>query len=447
MEQQEPKTLLECPLKVILPGQDSAQGQEAEARLTETGLELTAKFLDALTYSYRDIVGIEAENYRVNLSVVNGDTLHLYHLGSKYSDFVRILIYQRNELILTDLLMQERVRRAEIEAACTRHVPGEEPKELGTCELRVCDTALLIIPEYAEPVRLPFSFVDNVAAEGYSVTIASDYGEKYTFAKLGREFTPFTDLLSEVIGELSAKAQQLLREFAPAAAPTAIHQAARLMREGRAARRQDLDEIDPGLWKGLEQHLEAVGVSEEYTFLSAMAGTSQQCLGFKRELAAQADTEYIWFLIPIPKSNILAMEASAGPESGRATYFFRITGRAEYSAAKPQELQARINQLLVDINRFMLASNFRREPVYLPAEKLREPRYHKYLFAVQKVPGLMELRNLFVGRVFHRDPEQWQDDVKDLLRFNVSTTEDKKKWTKSDFETPEFEDQDSELGG
>jgi len=78
----------------------------------------------------------------------------------------------------------------------------------------------------------------------------------------------------------------------------------------------------------------------------------------------------------------------------------------------------------------MLDINFRREPIYLPDEKLEEPQYRKYKFAVQRLPGLQTLRHLFIGRVIHASPEQWKQDVMDLLKFNVSTKDDTAKWTK-----------------
>ena len=80
----------------------------------------------------------------------------------------------------------------------------------------------------------------------------------------------------------------------------------------------------------------------------------------------------------------------------------------------------------------MLAINFRREPIYLPDERLKEPQYQKYQFAIQKIPALQELRQLFIGRVIHGTPEQWKNDVMDILKFNVSATDDNLKWKKGE---------------
>jgi hypothetical protein len=78
----------------------------------------------------------------------------------------------------------------------------------------------------------------------------------------------------------------------------------------------------------------------------------------------------------------------------------------------------------------MLAINFRREPIYLSDERLKEPQYQKYQFAVAKFSELQFLRNLFIGRVVHSLPEQWKNDVVGLLKFNVKTDDDTVKWSK-----------------
>ena len=80
----------------------------------------------------------------------------------------------------------------------------------------------------------------------------------------------------------------------------------------------------------------------------------------------------------------------------------------------------------------MLAINFRREPIYLPDERLEEPQYQKYKFAIAKIPALSGLRQLFIGRVIHRTPEQWKNDTMDLLKFNISTQDDTAKWRKGE---------------
>jgi len=79
----------------------------------------------------------------------------------------------------------------------------------------------------------------------------------------------------------------------------------------------------------------------------------------------------------------------------------------------------------------MLTTNFRREPIYLSDEKLIEPQYTRYRFAIQKLSALQTLRRLFIGRVIHSSLEQWKQDVAELLKFNVTTLDDSVRWAKA----------------
>jgi len=163
-------------------------------------------------------------------------------------------------------------------------------------------------------------------------------------------------------------------------------------------------------------------------------------IGFKRGLMGDLTGEYIWFLVPIYGAtekgygNAVAVEATeaTGEESpGKATYFFRMISRRDFPTLKiPDQLDSEVDRLIKTINRCMLDINFRREPIYLPDERLDEPDYVKYRIAVQRIPSLQLLRNLYIGRVIHASPEQWKNDVTELLKFNATTPDDSSKWKK-----------------
>ncbi|NLY32330.1 MAG: hypothetical protein GX065_06015, partial [Firmicutes bacterium] len=60
-----PTVLLSCSLKF-----ESPQGrQEAEALLTDNAFEFRPKYGDAKTYSYREILKIQAADYRLSVQV------------------------------------------------------------------------------------------------------------------------------------------------------------------------------------------------------------------------------------------------------------------------------------------------------------------------------------------------------------------------------------------
>ncbi len=209
------------------------------------------------------------------------------------------------------------------------------------------------------------------------------------------------------------------------------------MKEGKAARRSDIESISPELWVELEKKLDVAGIKEEYDFLKSLAQKEKMCIGLKRGFLGDLTGEYIWFLIPIYSTNpdepgnAVAMEAISGEGGGKATYFFRIVSRKDYPNFKNiEELHQKVDGFINRVNRCMLAINFRREPIYLADEKLEEPGYQRYKFAISKIPELQELRQLFIGRVIHSSTEQWKQDVMDLLKFNVETSEDAVKWSK-----------------
>jgi hypothetical protein len=220
------------------------------------------------------------------------------------------------------------------------------------------------------------------------------------------------------------------------------------MREGKAAKKSELDAISPQIWIQLEKRIEIAGIKPNYDYLKSLSQPDEIAIGIKRGLLGDLTGEYLWLLFPIyslnhtDPGNAIAMEAvdinTAEPEeeldqesSGKATYFFRLVSRKEYPEFKDiNQLHLLTDSFINQINRCMREINFRREPIYFSEDRLSAPQNLKYYFAVQKLPGLRNLRDLFIGRVIHSTPEQWQQDIKDLLQFNISTSDDSIKWKK-----------------
>jgi hypothetical protein len=216
------------------------------------------------------------------------------------------------------------------------------------------------------------------------------------------------------------------------------------MKEGRAAKKSDMASVLPELYSDLEKKLQTAGIQEEYAFLREKAWQEKICIGIKRGLMGELTGEIIWFLVPIcakgrQEGNAIAIEAaSIEKKTSNATYFFRITGRAEYAdlAASPS-FGTIVDDFIKRLNRAMIAINFRREPIYLPYERLSEARFEKYKFSIARMPELRQLRDHFIGRVFHRDHLKWCSDVEELLQFNMRATSDDAKWKYSDADTEE----------
>ncbi|MFW6376071.1 MAG: hypothetical protein ACOCZJ_02805, partial [Thermoplasmatota archaeon] len=380
---------------------------------------------------------ISEGDYKIHLTLTSKEKLTIFDLGYKYEDFLRILLRLRNEVILEDMLVKETLKKSGVDAEFV-HL-DEDGRELknGKCELRLYETAIVVIPEKGEVSRILYCNISDVREGDYKLTVTLEPGGKFVFSGLGRKFDPFKKSLSDSMNELSLKVQSSLKELLPTAAPNILRRAARFMKEGKVAKRSDLEAISPDIWKELEKKLKTTDAKDEYEFLKSLAQKEKMCIGLKQGLMGDLTGEYIWFLIPIYSTdpdvpgNTVAMEAISSEGGGKATYFFRIVSRKDYpNHDNIDELHDEVDDFIQKINQCMLAINFRREPIYLPEEKLDEPNYQRYKFAIAKIPELRELRRLFVGRIIHHSDEQWKEDVMDLLTFNVNTKDDNIRWKK-----------------
>ena len=192
---------------------------------------------DPLVVSYRDISGMRMGDYRIDLNLISKEKLTFSNLGSKFEDFVRNLTNLNNEVVLKDPLMNETLLKSGFEAdwACTDD-GGVETKK-GQCELRVYETGLVIIGQDGSFTRVPYGYVAQVRVQDYRLVVNAEYGQSYAFSRMGRSLDECYRMISNSINELSTKTQLQLKEIFPSRDPALIRTVARLMKDGRAARR------------------------------------------------------------------------------------------------------------------------------------------------------------------------------------------------------------------
>jgi len=414
-----------------------ASGQ-ARARVDEESLAILPEAGETLFFSLRDILDIAEADYKIHLPLSSKEELTLFNVGYQYQDLLRNISQLRNEMLLKDMLMNEKLRKSGVQAEFIYFDETGKEKQRGKCEPRLYETGIVLMPEKGELTRIPYSDISELRSEDYTFAITSESGEKVVLSKMASQFDPFRKIISDSMNQLALRVQSWLKELMPEANPSVIREAARFMKEGKAARRSDIESLSQELWKRLEMQLEVAGLNEEYGYLKSLSQQDRICIGFKRGLLGDSTGDYIWFLIPVYNANsqdpgnAVAMEAASEEGGGKATYFFRIVSRKEYPVFKNiQDMHKEADIFIKGINRCMLATNFRREPIYLSDEKLADPRYTRYNFAIQKLPALQTLRRLFVGRVIHSSPEQWKQDVAELLKFNVTTLDDSARWAKA----------------
>ncbi len=432
--------VMECSLSYSLSdqsGQVRASGQ-ARARVDEESLAILPEAGETLFFSLRDILEISEADYKIHLTLSSQEGLTLFNVGYQYQDLLRNISQLRNEMLLKDMLMNEKLRKSGVQAEFVYFDETGKEKQRGKCEPRLYETGIVLMPEKGELTRIPYSDISELRSEDYTFTITSESGEKVILSKMASQFDPFRKVISDSMNQLALRVQSWLKELLPEANPSVIREAARFMKEGKAARRSDIESLSTELWKRLEMQLEVAGLNEEYGYLKSLSQQDKICIGFKRGLLGDLTGDYIWFLIPIYSTNsqepgnAVAMEAASEDGGGKATYFFRIVSRKDYPAIKSiQDMHKEVDNFIKGINRCMLTTNFRREPIYLSDEKLADPQYTRYRFAIQKLPALQTLRRLFIGRVIHSSLEQWKQDVAELLKFNVTTLDDSARWAKA----------------
>jgi len=439
---EEEKSAIECSMSYALLDENGKQvaAGDGKGTINKEYLTVYPKFGDILPFHLRDISLIEAENYRITLPIFSKEKLILFNLGYCFEDFQRVLSDLRNEVIIKDLLMNETVRKPDVNMEFTCSDERGNAKQKGPARIRLYETGAVIIPQKGEFLRMPYSDIISVSEENYTIKVGTERGEQFLFEKMGSEFDAFLRQFSEIYNELQTRAVSSLKALYPPIDSVSLRRVAAIMREGKAARRADIESINPKLWQELEKKITSVALNDSYFFLKELARQEKTAIGFKRGLMGDLTGEYIWFLAPIYGTiekgygNAIAMEATeaTGEEStGKATYFFRMVSRRDYPTLKtPEQLDGEVDRLIKTINRCMLDINFRREPVYLLDERLDEADYVKYKIALQRIPSLQILRNLYIGRVVHASPEQWKNDVMELLKFNVTTLDDSTKWKK-----------------
>jgi hypothetical protein len=463
-EQQKPVIILECRLSFFYTEKAGAPISNGEARafLGEDHLLLRPSSGESLTYPYRSILGLVEGDYRFTLQLTSHEQLELFQLGYQYENFLKTLCRLRNEILLKDMLMQESLKKGGLKGEFVWKNAGESRELQGAGEPRLYDTGLVLVPERADPIRLTYSDLMEVADADYALTLKDEWGNQLTLRQMGAHHDPFKKALTEAMGALTARTQALLKEVFPEADAALLRKAGALLKEGKAARKLDLDALSPRLWGILEKRLEwleklaeeahatsdeegekvedgeaetRARITETYAFLKSLARPERMAIGIKRDLLGDLTGEYLWFLIPVFNEdpllpgNVVVVEAIAAAGTGKATYFFRIVSRAEYrKGISGIEMEKLADQFVRSLNRAMRAVNFRREPVYLSERQLQDPRYLKYQYSILRLPELQQLRRQFIGRVMHGSLEGWKQKVLEVMQFNVSALSDEEKW-------------------
>ncbi|MDD2655580.1 MAG: hypothetical protein PHQ80_02830 [Candidatus ainarchaeum sp.] len=429
-------------------------GEEVPLELDEKSIKVFPRSGAALRFTIREISGIAVEGYRIKVALGSGELLEIFNAGHQFEDIVRVMKKFRTTSSIKDSLMNEAVKKANLHADFSYAGADGKESAKGECEFRIYETGIVVIPEGGEPMRIDYSTISTIEEKGHDITITRESGEKLTLFRLGEQFGLVGNTISGALNALSAALQEMLGEMLPSADPAIIRQASKLMKDGKAVPKAELDKVSPEFWLNLEKKISKMGIKQEYEFLKGIGQKDRMCVGIKRGLMGGFTGEYLWLLVPVygtdPKKpgNAVIMEsittaeeaaargagaaAAAAPgTSGKATYFFRICGRGEYAEKRSmKELDGMCGGFIKKLNACMIATNFRREPIYLTEKKLEDGKYEHYREAIARSQDLQMLRRHFIGKVAHNAPDTWKESVMAVLEFNVSVEDDLLKWSR-----------------
>jgi len=434
---------------------------EAKVVLNEQHLVLLPQLGEPIVFSYANIDEISEKDYKIDLITASKEKLTLERLGYQYEDFLFQLFKLRNELLLKYLLMEETLLQDQFYGQFLR----KNVNQSGNCEIRLYDTALVVLPQKAEPIRIPYCYISQINKGDYRLTITNEFGEEFIFSMLGEKFDPLIKALSDAQSRMMTRTQESIQEIIPEASGVTLSRIASLMKDGKAVPKKYIDQLSPNFWSCLTKRIMEVNLSAQYGFLSSLTPKDQIYVGLKRGLMGNLTGQYTWLLFPLKTaesnrlSNTIAFEAvitqegmhqptalveemeeqtqqddpeEHTPASAGATYFFRIMGRKEYAQTEDEKLTEQMANFVKNINRCMIEINFRREPIFLSETQLENPKYAHYRYAVAKIPALKTLRSLFIGKVIHTSPKQWINNVNDLLTFNNKSLDNNEKWKKGE---------------
>lgn len=391
----------------------------------------------ALNIDIREIDQAAADDYRVLMNLKSGAAVEISRLGYQFEDFWRHFSAAWNAVLIDIFLMKEAADKGSARARVLR-----SGKDLGECQIQFYETSFLVLPRESGLFKIFYGDVDEMKAQDFKIALSAEE-ENIELSQMGQDFDFCAKAVNAGMTAVLLNAQTQIKEMIPGLDSLGVRQLAEVMRDGRCVAKSRVDSLAPGTWEKIEDFLQVAGMKEEYDYLKSLAGGGEIYAGVKRGAMGSLSGDYAWFLVPLKNNNAIAMEASSEGGSGKATYFFRLVAPLEFEAKK-NDLDREVQKTAAAVQKCVRRINFRREPIYLPEEKLQDPKYWKYKFALAQIPELRFLREIFIGRALHRSPEIWRKDVQKLLEFNAAA-KDGAKWRADgdDLESPAVPEQNN----
>jgi len=424
------KKITDAPCRVVVP---PSPASEATVEIWTEGVLVKPKQGSTVFVPYTEAMGVDPSNYRIEVTTASR-VITVSALGLKYDHFSQKLTDAWGDALARALLMEEPTEIYEARATYV-HTLGDR-RISGTCRARICQTSLIVLPSNSPPTRVSLPSIKSVTSENYVLRVETSRKGTFEFSKMGVSSQYFSDKLVSAQRDIESISLKTVRELIPSASYEDLQAVARLMPEGRAAKRRDIEAFSAELWVALERKAEDSPLGETYKYLVSLSERDHVAIGVKKSMLET----YVWFLVPVFGSkelggNCIAMEVTS--KSGHATYLFRVIGRRAYPSADRSLFLEESDRVGEAINEAMIATGFRREPIYLSSEKLSSSEHTRYLYAARNLDELRLLREKFFARLIHTDFEGWKSSLHEALVFNTQAVEDQARWARSQLEPEE----------
>lgn len=390
-----------------------------------------------ITFDLGDIDALSGENLELALQVWGGGQVRIDRLGKVHDRVVCELGDAWRDRLVRCLVLRD-LHEIDRFPGHVR-VDGPAPIAERLAELRLFESNLVVLPTGAAAFHWRLADLDRVEFDDQQYGWALASGDaRLIVSRLAKRTTEFGEKLREATANVSRRASQCLARLFPFLGIDRLERLSATWREGSVVPIATLEGIDGRLVSALMTGAVGPRLRPYVDDLASRSGVAGAHVGFvlrhpdeidedaTEEVTGESGTDES----PIPSDPTFSVAAAADggadqlvplfyflfelpPSAGRQTGLVAwettsAAGRATYLFEPPDGVTV--------LNRALLALNFRREPIYLPDDRLAgDPRFARHAIAVRRLPALTALRSAFAGRAIHTSVDRWRRQFSALI--------------------------------
>jgi len=396
---------------------------DCKVALAEEGLFVIPNKGKEFYLYYSDIERLKGIDNQIEALVYDGFRYVFYYFGSYYEQFLHNLVSKRNYQMQKNLLMLDKDYQKEFEASFEFTDSERRTIKDGKAKIILYRNSLVVTPQEEDFFNINYCDIEKIDFEPgkFSLNILLDLGEKLTLTMMGGRFEELKSDIERLIEEMYQRTAEMLKEYFPkGVSEWTILQLSRVLKQGKATKKSEIEEISPDLWGVLPRIIfkrpdeESSQEPDEerkaaFDYLLSLAGPENTYIGIRESFTSSEEElkPIFWFLVAFPKENAIASEVTN--EEGHATYFFRIK---EDGKPSPDDVKRKVKE----INRSMQALNFRRDVIRASDDEIKSDKFSRYRVALRKLPYLNRIRQDFIGRAIHTSEKSWRKEVQKILK-------------------------------